>query len=126
MSALAFSSEVKNFINDNITSYEDLQVLLLMHQHPGRNWDAADIAEHLRIEPLSASQHLMNLHQRGLIGHRDKKSPLYQYSYMRHPEPTESKICALAAAFDKARTEVVDYVYKRSRLNSFADAFKLK
>lgn len=122
------TSEVKEFIHENIASYEDLQILLLMHDHPGRKWDAVDIAEQLRIEPLSASTHLMNLHWKGLIGHEKSKSHLYDFQYVPLPQPKEEQVSALASTFDRARVEVVDYIFKMSRghLQSFADAFKIK
>lgn len=77
MGAVALSSEVGTFIDENIASYEDLQILLLMHEHPGRNWNALDVAEQLRIDPLSASNHLMNLHAKGLVEHKTGRGSFY-------------------------------------------------
>ncbi len=130
MGVVALTNEVKTFISENISSYEDLQVLLLMHEHPGRNWDAVDIAENLRIEPMSASTHLMNLHTRGLVEHNAARGPFYEFQYSLHSTSIarEQQISALAAAFERARAEVVDYIFQKSRgqLQSFADAFKVK
>ena len=124
----SLSTEVRTFIDENISSYEDLQVLLLMHDHPGRKWDASDIAEQLRIEPFSASQHLMKLCKKGLVAHKDSSGALYDFEYTPYPEAKEQHISALAMAFERARADVVDYIFKKSRtqFQSFADAFNFK
>jgi predicted transcriptional regulator len=124
----ALSAEVKGFINENISSYEDLQVLLLLRDHTGRRVNVVDVAEYLRIEPISAAKHLMNLHSRGLVAHETTRGPYYDYEYLPYPEAQEKRISAVAAAFDRARGEVVDYIFKmnRGQLQSFADAFKVK
>lgn len=128
MSTAALSKEVKTFIDENISTFEDLQVLLLMHGRPGYKWDAAAVAEQLRIDPISASSHLMKLYARGLISHKTNKGILYDFEYSPHVGNKEHQISALAAAFERARTEVIDYIFLKSRgqLQSFADAFKVK
>jgi hypothetical protein len=50
-----FASELLQFIHDHIHSVGQLEVLLLLRQHPERTWSPEDVSQALRTIPSSAS-----------------------------------------------------------------------
>jgi hypothetical protein len=111
----SLSTEVRAFIDKNISCYEDLQILLLLHSHPEREWDAVDVADQLRIEPFAASGYLMGLFERGLLEHPVQRGTFHSFQYTPYPDIKDKQVSELAAAFESTRLEIVDYITKRNR-----------
>ena len=109
------SNQMKEFLDKNISSYEDLQILLLLHSQSEKHWTALEVAEALRIEPLSAARHLKDLHTRGLLRHPERSGPLYDFQYRTFAETNEDQVYELAKAFETARWVIVDYISKQRR-----------
>ncbi len=126
--AAALSSDLKSFLDENISSQEDLQVLLLMHENAARTWDAVDVARRLGIDPFQASRHLIHLHHKGLVEQKARRGAFSDFQYVAQTEDRQKKISTLAAAFGKAKTDVVDYIFEsnRGQLKSLAAAFQFK
>src|ERR1051326_5760778 len=60
-------SDVKQFIAKHISSVDQLEVLLLLRDHPEREWSAQDVGRQLHMSYASALLRLANLRSRGLV-----------------------------------------------------------
>ena len=104
------SKEIKGFIDANIRSLEDLEILLLVRSDPKRNWDALVVSRELSIDPILASNHLMALYLNGLIKHDEGRGQLTHFRYSVHQHPNEKQLSELEEIFSKHRSEVVEYI----------------
>ena len=126
LTTATLSSEIQNFINENIRSVEELEVLLALRKRPERDWDAVDVSHELRIDPISASNYLMGLYLKGLLSHQEHKGCFYSYRYRAVPEKKDKQLAELAMAFERARTDVVDYIFasQRRQFQSILESFR--
>ncbi len=124
---VALSTETRSFLDKNIQSVDELQVLLFLRSHSDSDWDGLRVAKQLTLKPLEACNILMRLHLQGLIGHQGHTGRYFHYRYSVHPKIKERRISELAEAFEKARTEIIDYIFaNQQQLNAFADAFQFR
>lgn len=116
--------EVVAFIHDHLSSVAQLDVLLLLHGEPERQWTAADVAGALRIDVAWARSELEGLDNRGLL--RVDAETAYRYSPAT-PQ-LSSAVDGLARSYSTHRVSVVTTIFSRpsDSIGSFADAFKLR
>lgn len=128
VSAALLSTGIQTFIDENIRCVEELEVLLVLRKHPEKDWDAVDVSHELKIDPISASNYLMGLYLKGLLGHQEHKGRFYSYRYRTVPKAKDKQLSELAAAFERARSEVVDYIFtsQRRQFRAFSEVFDLK
>ena len=103
-----------------------LEILLLLHQTPLRNWTAPDVARELRIDPLWAAAQLELLYARGLA-ERAGISP-HLYRFRPQTQSLDETVDTLAQAYADRRVSVISLIYAKppDALRSFADAFRLR
>jgi hypothetical protein len=120
------SEEVRAFIAEHIQSVEQLEVLLLLHADPTKEWSAEAVSQEIRSDPVSVAHRLTDLYSRGLLTVKEGFRLLYRYS--PHTKQMERTVTALAQAYTLHRIKVIDLIYSgpRNKLLLFADAFKLK
>ena len=120
------SQEILTFIAEHIDSVVQLEVLLLLHNAPQKDWSADEVARELRIETHGAAAQLTELCARGLLACPDESSGAYRY----HPKTAEldQSVKRLALAYDERRVSVINAIYSKpvDKLKSFADAFRLR
>ena len=116
---------VRALIEDHLTSVAQLEILLLLHGAPERQFAAAEVAERLRIDPGWAGDELNGLQRSGLLGH-DAASDRFQYG----PRTTElaDAVDGLEKAFSTHRVSVITLLFSTPSegIGSFADAFKIR
>ncbi len=114
--------QLARFIESNIHSVEQLEVLLLLLGNPARDWSAEQVSRELRTSPQSASQRLSDLHQRGLA--QVSQSVFFCYRSDGH----DSVVQELAEAYKKTRIAVIEQIFARpkSDLVAFANAFDVR
>jgi predicted transcriptional regulator len=122
------STELKKFIASYVSSLEDLEVLLLMHSQPAREWDVTEISHELSIDPISLATRLIEFTSKGLVAHKQGAGKLTGYKYSPSSDAIKNTVDALAVAYKSSRIQVIDYVVSpfRDDLLKFADAFKFK
>jgi DNA-binding MarR family transcriptional regulator len=122
----ALSLEVKEFISEHIHSVEQLQVLMLIHEAPERTWDAVEVSRQLGIDPIAASNRLMDLHLRGLLEHKAGAGKLYHYRYRPVAKRLAKLVEALRQTFAGAQVQLIDYVnsQRREEMKEFSEAFR--
>ena len=121
------SKEIKEFIDANIRSLEDLEILLLVHSDPKHDWDALEVSRKLSIDPILASNHLMALYLNGLIKH-EGRGQLTHFRYNTHQHTNEKHLSELEELFSKHRSEVVEYIdtNRRHQIQASSETFGQK
>ena len=115
---------VARFLYQNIDSVEQLEVLLLIRQSPGRSWSPGDMARELYSHPSSILQRFHNLLGRGLL--RETTPGHFQYA----PRSAElDRAVGLAAdSYRERRVAVISLIASKPMENvkAFSDAFRLR
>ena len=117
---------VSRFITHHIHSVEQLEILLLLHQHPERAWSADAVARELRIAPESAGERLEDMARNRLFV-RQGVSPK-EYRYGPENMKLDDTVRGLAAEYVKRRVTVINLIYSKpiDKIRTFADAFRLR
>ena len=128
MSALALSSETREFLNRNIEQVEDLEILLLLRSQPKHEWSAGEVGQQIGVDPISVGNRLMRLYLDGFLDHPDGAGRLFQYRHRSKSKLAEKCLAELADIFAKSRMEFVNYLVTRQRgqFTQFADAFRVR
>lgn len=118
--------EVQTFIRDHLTSLAQLEILLLLHREPSREFGAAEVAETLRIDPGWARSELSRLRDQRLFATSRDRPDVYCY----RPASADDRevVDALARVFATHRVSVITLIFSTpsDSIGSFADAFKLR
>jgi hypothetical protein len=123
--------KTRTLLRDFITSFEMLEIFLLLHANAGRDWSAAEVADHVRIVDDLVARALESLRTRRLIRGSPPLPPArFQYS----PDIRDLADAAdeLARDFTERRAAVLSTMstnaierLRSGALNAFADAFIL-
>lgn len=121
-----FPDDVRRFIERNIDSLEELEVLLLLYRRPDKGWTAEAVAGALYTHAQSAGNKLLSLQRRGLAEMRDEQGiSVFQG---RSPGPNAPLVERLARLYAERRLTVTNIIYAKPLPNvqAFADAFDLR
>ena len=121
-----FTSDVKQFIDQNIESIAQLEALLLMCRDPERGWDAAEIAKSLYIPPELAATLLADFHRRRYVKLMSGSDS--NYSYGPHEAKDDQLIKEIADTYQDRRVAITALIYSKplNKVQTFADAFRLR
>lgn len=126
LSQNAIPPDVRRFVAEQITSADQLDILLLMHAQPERSWTARQVSEAVFTVPTLATMRLEELVARGLLTSTGGPDPAYRY------EPVSGelrdRLDGLASAYRANRVGVIQLVFQKPAdpLQSFSDAFRLR
>jgi len=117
---------VRAFIDQRIGSIFQLEVLLLLHRNPGRDFTAEDVAHELRIEPSWAALCLAQLQAGGLLVAAE--GPPLRYHYGPRTADLDDTTNQLARVYSTHRVSITAMIFSKppDPLKSFADAFRLR
>ncbi len=116
-----FSLAFRTFINKNISSVEQIEVLLILHANPERVWSVEEISAILRSSPNSIRSRLTVLADRSLC-----RAAETGYRY-RASGRLHEMVETLAEEYAERRFSVIELVFSRpDAALSFADAFRLR
>lgn len=116
---------MRRLIADHIDSVEQLEILLLLYQHPERSWSAESVARELRISPMSAGDRLKDMTRSSILS----KVPGTEGEYRYTPDPQMGEaVAGLAAAYSERRVTVINLIFSKpvDKIRTFADAFRLR
>lgn len=124
MSNAGIPREVKDFLSKNITSIEQLEILLLVFRNTAKTWQLAEIAQTLGIQLDATENCLQKLSERGLV---QKQASLMQYQATANDE-LYRRITDVAKTYSERRITMINFIFSRhlDRIRAFADSFKLK
>jgi hypothetical protein len=120
------SDDVNTLLRDCIESFEQLEVLLLLHRTPGQPWtaDAVSTATPLKLSLDVAEEALAHLRRWKLV---EGEARIYRYNPANRLDAT---VRALAAVYEDDRLEVMKIMnqnaierVRTSALRAFADSF---
>jgi hypothetical protein len=122
-----FPADVRHFILANITSVDQLEVLLLLRSSPDKEWTAAEVSRQLYTEPESAAARLADLAALGLLAVQEGGERLYRY----RPRAGEQDrvVGRLADVYKQRRVATIALIYSErpnSPVQAFADAFRFR
>jgi hypothetical protein len=117
---------VRQLIADSIDSVEQLEILLLLQQHPARTWTAESVARELRVSPLSAGDRLEDLTRDALLVR--VKGNEEEYRYAPGSAALDEAARGLATAYTERRVTVINLIFSKpvDKIRTFADAFRLR
>ncbi|HEU4889311.1 MAG TPA: hypothetical protein VFV49_15605 [Thermoanaerobaculia bacterium] len=119
------SAALTAFVQQRLTSLDQIEIVLLLMNDPSRSWTAPEVAAAVRTPQESAAMRLFLLASTGLIVFEAAAIPRYRYAGS-DPE-MHALVTELAALYAENRDAVAALVgAPPDPLRSFADAFKLK
>jgi hypothetical protein len=118
------STRLEAFIAAHVESVGQLEVLLLLHADPARAWDAAAVAQALRVDAAWAGETLAALTDRRLAARVPGQTLCYRYAI---EQSNHAAVDELARAYADRRVTVIQLIFAKpaDRLRVFADAFRL-
>lgn len=119
--------EVKQFMEANIDSVEQLEILRVLGEDPQREWPAAELAREVQTPASNILTHLAALRARGLLVTETRGADLF----CRHGADSrerEGMLTRLLQVYRERPVSMIRLVYARAKdpLKTFADAFRLK
>jgi DNA-directed RNA polymerase specialized sigma subunit len=123
--------EVLRLLYEQVTSYEQLEALLLLHAAPGRDWTVTEVAAALHIDTANAAAALTALGAQRLLSVKSSGAE-QDYRYAPADGAMAAGVDKLAQSYAERRLEVVKQMsanaierVRSSAARTFADAFLL-
>ena len=119
--------EVRGFITQTVGSVVQLEILLLLHGAPQREWTADEVARNLKIDRAWAEGQLQSLCEDRLaqcLG--DPPPPRYRFA---PADPVVARaVDGLAKAYAERRVTVISLIFAKppDPLRAFSDAFRFR
>lgn len=114
------------FIAEHISSVAQLEVLLLLKEHPGQDWNAEQAARALYAQAAPIADELAGWRSRGLLALAPDMPGAYRYA----PQTPEAAavVDALQDAYKNRRVSVITAIYSKpaDKIRTFADAFRIR
>lgn len=122
-----FPEEIKRFLDANIDTVEQLEILRVLHGTPDKEWSALALVREIQASPQAIVAHLNALHGRGLLTLVSRGSDLLYRKGARSPELGQS-LDRLLELYGQRPVTMINMVYARSRemLQTFANAFRIR
>lgn len=119
--------EVKQFVEANVASVDQLEVLRLLGEDRQREWSAAELARELQAPPQDMPAQLGALQARGLLAVTPRGTELYCRHGARTPE-LEAMLDRLLQVYRQRPVTLIRLVSARANevLRTFADAFRIR
>jgi DNA-binding Lrp family transcriptional regulator len=124
--------DIRAFMLAYVSSYEQLELLLLLRREAPAAWPLARVAEALAIPHASAAVSLEELARRGLLRGEGCRGDA-AYCFDPADASTTDLVARLARAYDERRVAVIDLMstnaidrIRKSALRTFAEAFRVR
>jgi hypothetical protein len=119
------SERLKTFLEQRLSSLDQIEVVLLLRADPARSWTAPEVAAALGTAPESAAMRLFLLASGGLIAFEPSAIP--RYRYVGADAELHAMLEELSEVFGTHREDLLVALQSpRDPIRSFSDAFKLK
>lgn len=126
MSNGEITKEIEHFIRDNIHSFEQLEVLLLVAGAPQKEWTAIEVSEKLYRQADSVASRLEDLRTRGILSVREHSGQLF-YHYVPTAQ-LDDVIQSVESAYQVRKDAIIRLIFDRppDSLKVFSDAFRIR
>lgn len=117
-------NQIRQFILRSIDSVAQLEALLLLRANPRENWTTVSISKRLYISEQETAPLLTNLCDQGLV----VLNELSEFTYQPASAELSQMVDSLAAIYARHLVPVTNLIHSkpRSRMQEFADAFRLR
>jgi len=117
--------DVRRLLIDKIDSVEELEVLLLLHHSPGREWTPEEVCKTLYTSQDSVRKRLLELQKEGLVA---SGSAAGAFQSLAAGTETSNLIEHLASVYATRRVSVIALIFSKppDNLRALSDAFRLK
>lgn len=117
-------NEIRQFILRSIDSVAQLEALLLLRANPRENWTTVSISKRLYISEQETAPLLTNLCDQGLV----VLNELTEFTYQPASAELSQMVDSLATIYARHLVPVTNLIHSkpRSRMQEFADAFRLR
>ncbi|HEY2386482.1 MAG TPA: DUF5985 family protein [Candidatus Binatia bacterium] len=122
----AISERLRRFIAAQITSIDQVELLLLLRQEAQTAWTADAVSQVLRIEPSWAARRLEDLRERRMLVVDTSNPPAYRFQPL--DRELDSDIAELARAYAERRVRIIELIYAApsTAIRTFAAAFRFR
>jgi hypothetical protein len=127
------SELLRDFLRDNVSSYEELEALLFLARNPAQDWAAAEVADALKASVHSMVEALEGLAARGQLVSMQERAGVAVYRYWPSDGSIEQRVVDLRQAYEDQRLSVMQMMsgnaldrVRRSAMQRLADAFRLE
>jgi len=121
---VSLPQDVHQFLYRNVESVEQLEVLILLLEHPDRGWSPEEVARTLYSHPASIARRLAMLLGQDLL--REIEPGCYQYA----PRTGElhDTVLRVAEMYRERRVAVVTLIASKpiENVRAFSDAFRIR
>lgn len=115
-----------DFVFHSIDSAEQLDILLVLHSKPEKNFSSKELSDHLRSSPNSIDKRLKSLIDQNLTLQDSSSPEEARYRFNFENETAVELVSQLAEFYKSHRYRILEIIFsplKKSR--NFADAFKI-
>lgn len=125
MSEADIREDVRRFLAQHIESVVQLEVLLLLHAQPDRDFTPQEVGRELRIDAAGAAEQLAKLCTTGLLTSSGDAAPVYRF---QATSPAADTVAALAKAYNDRRVTIISLIYSKpaDKIRIFTDAFRIR
>ncbi len=122
----SIDDDVKIFIRNVIESFEHMEILLLLHANPEKEWSARDVCNKLRNDYDSAINRLADLEAKGLLESRTSGTLYYRFKPKK--DSLTKTVDKLARTYLERRVTVINLIFSKphEKIQVFAEAFKIR
>jgi predicted transcriptional regulator len=122
----AIPKEIQQFILKYIDSVAELEALILMRTKPDKKWSAEELSRELYVEKSVAQKLFGRLAAKDFIDNAQASPALYQYR--PKSEELEQMIELMVGIYSQYLVPITNLIHSKteSRIQEFADAFRLK
>lgn len=116
------SDRVRSLVGEHIVSVEQLEVLLLLHQHRDRDWSATQVNDEIKSSVSSVRERLANLESRGFLR---RQGDMYRYDAANI---NDAAVGELATTYSQRRFTIIEMIFSKplEKLRGFARAFRIR
>ncbi len=127
------SELLRDFLRDNISSYEELEALLFLARNPAQEWSAADVANSLKVSADATEEALQALTAGGQLVDAEQRASVVVYRYVPSDDSIEQRVVELRQAYEDQRLNVVMMMsenalarVRKAAMRRLADAFRIE
>lgn len=123
MSSNQLTNDLQEFIDKNISSIAQLELLFLFYLNPNRTWNNVELSNETRTNSSAVAKNISKLLSVGFILLREN-----EYVYNMKNQETHLRVRQLYHVYQERPVAVITFIYEKPKkvLQGFADAFKIK
>jgi hypothetical protein len=122
-----FPDDVRRFLDENVESIDQLEILRLLWENPDAEWTETSLSGEVQTPPQVVSAHLVALSARGLL-HADPRGAGWVCRYGPRDPERDAVLRKAMQLYRERPVSMIKLVAARATdpLRTFADAFRVR